>query len=181
MSDKIIDIKGTHNRYMVKKFSLMEEKKINRLKTNSWDFNMKYLNYPEQLDIVVKYKNDCLDTYDEKHVWSIMEKEINNKISSYKQQDNLKGKLDNEKLITFNHVIDQIIKSNLRCFYCNIELYILYEKLRYNKQWTVDRIDNNFGHNRENFYITCLECNLNRGKMDDKKYKFTKQLTINKI
>ena len=27
-------------------------------------------------------------------------------------------------------------------------------------QWTLDRIDNNIGHSKENVVICCLKCNL---------------------
>ena len=54
----------------------------------------------------------------------------------------------------------------------------MYENVRESKQWTLDRIDNNIGHNKDNVVICCLECNLKRGTIDDKKFKFTKQMRI---
>ena len=50
--------------------------------------------------------------------------------------------------------------------------------MREEKQWSVERIDNNFGHNKENVTIACLECNLRRKTMYHERFKFTKQLTI---
>ena len=46
------------------------------------------------------------------------------------------------------------------------------------KQWSVDRIDNNKGHNSDNFHIACLKCNLTRRRQNDDKFLYTKQLHI---
>ena len=46
------------------------------------------------------------------------------------------------------------------------------------KQWSLDRIDNNIGHNVGNLVIACLECNLKRRRRTDEKFLFTKQLNI---
>ena len=46
------------------------------------------------------------------------------------------------------------------------------------KQWTLDRLDNDQGHNRDNVVICCLECNLKKGTMDDEKFRFAKQMRI---
>ena len=54
----------------------------------------------------------------------------------------------------------------------------MYENVREKKQWTLDRIDNDIGHTSDNVVICCLECNLKRGRLDDKKFKFTKQMKI---
>jgi len=48
-------------------------------------------------------------------------------------------------------------------------------------QWSLDRIDNNYGHNYDNLFVTCLSCNLRRKTMYHERYEFTKQLTISKI
>jgi hypothetical protein len=50
--------------------------------------------------------------------------------------------------------------------------------VRENKQWTLDRIDNNLGHNEDNVVIACLECNLKRRRTNQSKFLFTKQLKI---
>jgi hypothetical protein len=55
---------------------------------------------------------------------------------------------------------------------------VLYDISRENKQWSVDRIDNNKGHIFDNFHLACLECNLKRRCKTDDKFLFTKQLNI---
>ena len=57
-------------------------------------------------------------------------------------------------------------------------MYILYEKTREQKQWTLDRINNDIGHNTDNVVISCLECNLKRRKTNQSAFLFTKQLNL---
>ena len=44
-------------------------------------------------------------------------------------------------------------------------------------QWTLDRIDNNLGHNSDNVLISCLECNLKRRRMNMERFQFSKDCT----
>jgi hypothetical protein len=46
------------------------------------------------------------------------------------------------------------------------------------KQWTLDRIDNDIGHNKNNLVIACLECNLKRKRTNKDKFMFTKNMKI---
>ena len=55
---------------------------------------------------------------------------------------------------------------------------IKYNNYRDKQQWTLDRIDNDLGHNNENVKIACLECNLKRRRINMEKFLFTKQLNI---
>jgi hypothetical protein len=57
-------------------------------------------------------------------------------------------------------------------------MYILYENVREPKQWTVDRINNDLGHNIDNYVLACLDCNLKRRCRSSDKFLFTKQLNI---
>ena len=66
----------------------------------------------------------------------------------------------------------------LICYYCNQSTLLLYENVREKKQWTLDRIDNDIGHNENNVVIACLECNLRRRRTNTSAFLFTKQLTI---
>ena len=60
-------------------------------------------------------------------------------------------------------------------------MQILYKDVREKLQWTLDRIDNDVGHNSDNVLIACLHCNLGRRKIDADDYLFTKQLKIEKF
>ena len=104
--------------------------------------------------------------------------QIANKISSYKSQDIEKGIFDPEKFIHLEAVIQKIVDSGLKCFYCRESMQLLYEYVREPKQWTVERLDNKRGHNCDNIEIACLTCNLRRRTMYHERYIFTKQVKI---
>ena len=80
--------------------------------------------------------------------------------------------------VSFKEVIELLNVSNMKCHYCACETYLLYEIVRENKQWSLDRINNNIGHNRNNLLIACLECNLKRRRTNKDAFMFTKNLKI---
>ena len=100
-----------------------------------------------------------------------------NKINSYKQQD-IKKKINNSNLITISEVIEKLLISKLKCYYCKKSLYLFYSDVREDYQWTLDRIDNNINHSNDNTLISCLSCNLKRRTKNKKDFLFTKQLKI---
>ena len=57
-------------------------------------------------------------------------------------------------------------------------MLLMYEDKREPSQWTLDRLDNNIGHFHSNVVICCLKCNIKKRRMDDEKFKFTKQLRV---
>jgi len=71
-----------------------------------------------------------------------------------------------------------MLKCQLKCRYCDVEMNLLYDISREKKQWTIDRINNDLGHILNNFHLACLECNLKRRRRTDEKYLFTKKLNI---
>ena len=104
--------------------------------------------------------------------------EINKKMYSYKQQDILKKRYDETNFLTFESVINKMIECELKCRYCTKEMNVLYDISREMTQWSVDRINNDLGHNIGNFHLACLDCNLKRRRRTDEKFLFTKQLNI---
>ena len=54
---------------------------------------------------------------------------------------------------------------------------IMYEFVREPRQWTLERLDNSFGHNRDNVVISCLSCNLRRRTMAKERYLQTKAMS----
>ena len=60
-------------------------------------------------------------------------------------------------------------------------MQLLYRHVRESTQWTLERIDNDHGHNRNNVEIACLGCNLRRRCMYHERFVFTKQLQIRKL
>jgi hypothetical protein len=96
----------------------------------------------------------------------------------YKQQDILKKRYDEKNFLTFESVISKMIECELKCRYCTKEMNVLYDISREMRQWSVDRIDNDKGHNTNNYHLACLDCNLKRRRRTDEKFLFTKQLNI---
>ena len=109
--------------------------------------------------------------------FTFIKKEVERKITGYKNQDIKKTKLE-ENLITYEQCLEKLVISKLKCYYCKKECLLTYENVREESQWTLDRLDNSQGHNKDNVVICCLKCNLKRRTLDDKKFKFSKQMRI---
>ena len=107
--------------------------------------------------------------------------ELLNKIQGYKYQDINKDIFNADTLITLEDVLEKLISSKLSCCYCSKPVLVFYKNVREPMQWTLDRIDNDLSHTKENTCIACLKCNLQRRCMDAKKFTFTKKLKINKV
>jgi hypothetical protein len=176
---KNITINGTNNRYHIKKL-LSENKLAKEMKkreiSKKWTFIQEYFEYDRQMKLVLDISNNNLNYFDE--VTKIVVQQINSKIYGYKHQDVIKKHLNEEKFITFQSIIQKMIECELKCRYCMKEMIVLYDISREKQQWTVDRIDNNVGHNIDNFHLACLECNLKRRRRTDENFLFTKQLNI---
>jgi RecG-like helicase len=176
---KTINITGTTNRYMIKKTTYNLEKNKKRIQSIKWNFDNKYYNYDNQLKLLNKMTHALSDEDDA--VVQIMKQQINQKINSYKHQDVCKNLHDPLQFVKFEDLLNDMIHTNLLCYYCNCQLQILYDKSRETHQWTVDRINNNLGHNCHNYHIACLECNLKRKRQNDAKFLFTKQLNLTRL
>lgn len=177
-NSKKINISGTNNKYKMKQLANAGQKKEvkKRVSTDNWEFDIQHYDYANQMKMIIDISNNHLHSLD--NVSRIAIQEINKKISSYKQQDKLKNKLCEEEFITFESVIHKMIECELKCRYCTREMNVLYDISREMKQWSVDRVDNDKGHNINNYHLACLECNLKRRRRTDEKFLFTKQLNI---
>ena len=145
-------------------------------KKNSVEIPDEWLERKNQLLYINNiFLEDSLDT---PHFY--IKKEINKKINGYLQQDKTKNIHDNTSCINFNDILMKLIESKLKCNYCSKHIFIIYTKKLQQDQWTLDRIDNFKGHNNDNTVISCLKCNIHRGRINCKKFLFTKQLTIKK-
>jgi hypothetical protein len=174
---KKINITGTANKYQIKKLNNNYVKEIKkRVGSENWTFSEEYFKYENQLKMIQAIFNNNFNYNDD--VSKIAIQEINKKISGYKQQDVIKKLLNKDEFLTFESVINKMIESELKCRYCKKELSVLYDISREMTQWSVDRIDNDKGHNIDNFHLACLDCNLKRRRRTDEKFLFTKQLNI---
>jgi hypothetical protein len=104
--------------------------------------------------------------------------ELKKKHTGYKQQDICKNLLVEKKFISFDQLQEKLVLSKLTCYYCKKNMLLMYDKPREETQWTLDRIDNDMGHNNDNVVIACLKCNLKRRRTNSDKFKFTKQMKI---
>jgi hypothetical protein len=105
-------------------------------------------------------------------------REIQKKINCYKQQDIKKNLLNTDLFISLNKTLEKLVISKLRCHYCRSPMVLFYKTIREPLQWTLDRIDNDVGHNCDNVVICCLACNLKRRRTNADAFLFTKQLKI---
>jgi RNase P subunit RPR2 len=108
----------------------------------------------------------------------LLKREMIKKINGYKNQDIQKNLINLIKLISLDQVVELLLISRLKCFYCKDNCNLLYKNVFAKKQWTLDRIDNSQGHNHDNVVICCLECNVKRGNMDSDRFKRGKEIKI---
>lgn len=164
---KQISIKGKHNINL-----------INGNKDNEFRNVATYEEPPisEQINIVNKYFMNIVDE-NTPH----LKGEISRKINGYKSQDVKKDIYDANKLVNMDNVLEKLVACKLKCYYCKIPVKVLFTKVRDDRQWTLDRIDNDICHSNSNTVICCLKCNLERRVKNSKDFVFTKQLKIKKI
>lgn len=117
---------------------------------------------------------------DKTKIKGMVSSELKKKISSYKSQDKRKNIYNDDEFIDFEFVIELFNDSKLKCYYCNNNVYVIYDNVRESKQWTIERIDNRLGHNKSNSVMSCLECNLKRRTMYHENYVMTKRLVLKK-
>ena len=165
---KSIEISGKRN---IDSFN--QDKQPTRSDALKYKFNVEYYEHKTQIKLVNKlYLNEQID-----HESSV-KREINKKISGYKNQDVQKNLVDLVRLISFDQVIELLVDSKLQCFYCKDKCELLYTDCFSKKQWTLDRIDNSIGHNQDNVVVCCLDCNIKRGDMDSNRFKKGKEIKI---
>jgi len=146
-----------------------------RVTTEKWKFGETDLEYEKQLTILENIYSNNIEKMDKQNIYI---SEIKHKISSYKQQDRLKKMLNEDKFVRLDEVLRLLYECKLKCYYCSDIMYIVYEIVRQNKQWSLDRIDNTQGHNKGNLVISCLECNLKRRRTNKDAFLFTKNMVI---
>jgi len=189
--NKKVLICGTSNKYQIKKLINREvEIKKRKISVKFDKIPDEYLCIENQELLIKELFNDLqlkpyIDTINPDTInpdtINIIKGELNKKISSYKQQDIIRKLLDDNKFIDLNTLITKLYECNMKCYYCNEKMFLLYEKVREMKQWSIDRINNDLGHNTDNIVMSCLECNLKRRRIGKDAFLFTKQMNIVKI
>jgi hypothetical protein len=114
-------------------------------------------------------------------VLSMILRDIDGKRKSYIYQDKHHNIYDPRYTVTTNKIVELMVNAELVCHYCREICQVTYKEAMCRRQWTLDRIDNNYGHNDTNVVIACLDCNLKRGTMDAERFRMGKQFTFRKI
>ncbi len=184
---------GTTTKYQMKKIIPTTKEKKKRVETNTWGLNDNELAFDTQLHILNKLLEKQGPTVgatvelratvesEEKAKYSkLIISHIKTKLQSYKQQDILKKIYNESEFINLGQVILLLQETQMKCHYCSCETYLLYEIVREMKQWSLDRINNDVGHNANNLVMACLECNLKRRRTNKDSFMFTKNLKISR-
>jgi hypothetical protein len=183
-----VNITGKHNIDEINKIGCATYKPIRKHMT---DFDELLNGHSKQLNLIrelyIDYGITSEDTNNANTIIKAdpiktrLKSELHNKIQGYKYQDMNNDIFNADTLINMEDLLEKLLGSKLKCYYCNKPISVLYKNVREPLQWTLDRIDNDLSHTKENTCVACLKCNLQRRLMDAKKFTFTKQLKINKV
>jgi 5-methylcytosine-specific restriction endonuclease McrA len=150
-----------------------------RTACQKWNLPECYFTYSHQFNTISKlYMNLDNDIIENREIFI---KEFTKKLYGYKRQDIDKHFYSKDTFISLEELIEKLLCSKLKCFYCKRDCELIYENILSKRQWTLDRIENDAGHNADNVVICCLECNLKRGTMDSGRFKYGKQLKFKKL
>lgn len=146
--------------------------------TAMWNLTQDELQPDAQLSYIRQLvNNDNVDV----NPCELILKHVTQKIAGYRSQDIKKSLYEPEQIVDIPYVLKTLENAENICYYCKKPVQVLYEKAREPTQWSLDRIDNSIGHNKENVVIACLQCNVGRKTMHQGRYAFTKQLVITKL
>ena len=73
-----------------------------------------------------------------------------------------------------------LYESNLKCYYCNTDICLIYKNKNEKNQWSLERFNNNLGHYASNTCISCLKCNLQRRNDNHEYFKMSKNFVVTK-
>ena len=141
----------------------------------------KYITYLTIGTGEMKYADDVTKPPPTDRVLSLILREIDGKRKAYIYQDKQHNIYDPRYTVTTNRIVELLVESEFACHYCREICQVTYKEAMCRRQWTLDRIDNNYGHNDMNVVIACLDCNLKRGTMDAERFRTGKQFTFRKI
>lgn len=96
-----------------------------------------------------------------------LDKIILQKIIEYKRQDKINNKSITSKYVNVDDVKKLLFKQEDKCYVCGDNVITQECQPRCLYQITLDRIDNNLPHNKNNVLICCLYCNCYSWKDDN--------------
>lgn len=168
----IVCIEGKRN--VDKLLNNNDKVKPKRARTLKWTIDDAFFDYNKQMEVLRRLIAD--DPALEERKFFI--KEIKNKLDGYARQDTENDVKDLSAFISLNATIELLLVGKLRCAYCRECCELIYKDVMAPRQWTLDRVDNDRGHNDGNVVLACLAFNLQRRTMDAERFKFGKQLRI---
>lgn len=88
---------------------------------------------------------------------------IKEKIRSSKRLDKINERhYDiNEEYVTMDWIKEELKNQNNECIYCLKEMKLINFEPYDPDQFTIDRINNNYAHLKDNCTLSCLNCNIN--------------------
>jgi RNase P subunit RPR2 len=153
---------------------LSKSDKPKRARTLKWTIDDAYFDYNKQMEVLRRLIADD-PALEERNFFK---KEIKVKLDGYARQDVANGIHDLSAIISLDATIELLLIGKLKCAYCRECCELIYKDVMTPRQWTLDRVDNDRGHNDNNVVLACLACNLQRRTMDAERFKFGKQLRI---
>ncbi|NBP67052.1 MAG: hypothetical protein EBU66_20700, partial [Bacteroidetes bacterium] len=95
----------------------------------------------------MKYADDVTKSPPSNPVLSMILREIDNKRKAYIYQDKQHNIYDSRYSVGTNRVVELLVHTEFVCHYCREICQVMYKESKCRRQWTLDRIDNNYGHN----------------------------------
>lgn len=187
---KKIEIQGKRNQDKMKQMDDPEAVIERKVPKNRMTLPDDFYNADQSLGLVILKEHISLGVSpsanvmidpDNTRLLSYIIREIDTKRKAYIYQDKHHEIYDPRYSITTNRIVELLVAAELLCFYCREICQVTYKEAMCRRQWTLDRIDNNYGHNDANVVIACLDCNLKRGTMDAERFRQGKQFTFRKM
>ena len=170
-SSKQVLITGTSTRYQMKKVTQKKAPPRKRVLVENWNLDAHYYTHAVQMQILHEQVSPT---------FPLFFRQIERKLQGYRAQDVEKKILDEANLVKLPYVLDLLKEDEMKCHYCKMPVFVLYEMARENCQWTLDRIDNKVGHNCGNVLVSCLQCNLKRRCLNKDKFLMGKEMVLKK-
>lgn len=163
-----------------KKIAEKEKKKRKITQANRW----RDISVCEQMDLLNELVQMIpipseVNGYSESK--KLLVSQLSQKLSGYKSQDMEKKKYSEKEFIQPHQLFNLLKESKMECCYCHEPMNMLYEHVREPKQWSLDRIDNDKGHNHDNVCISCLSCNLKRKTIHYPRFFQSKHMVFVKV
>ena len=141
------------------------DNKIIKLNNNSENRSIiENLNIDDSYYDSITQSQIIIDGDNNNDVYKKILKQIQSKINGYKNQDK-KEDFSSDKFVDIDFILNLLKENEFKCYYCKNNVKILYKLVRESSQWSIERINNEFGHNKDNVTIACLDCNLKRKTM----------------